>query len=234
MHACHASLLISLTLALLAAGSAIGAAPAADGTAPGAAPPGSDAAPRSGAAPEGGSPLTSGSDAAPAPKATDDVLAVEINTLEGEPANLGAYRGKVVLIVNTASKCGYTPQYAKLERLHQKYKDRGLVVIGVPSNDFGGQEPGSSQEIRDFCTRNYGVTFPLMEKSQTKAGDGQSELYRVLEARTGKLPTWNFCKYVISRDGSEIAFHGQAVDPESEAFVKEIEAALEKSAPKGA
>jgi len=163
--------------------------------------------------------------------ADTDLYSVKINTLEGKPANLGDYRGKVLLIVNVASKCGYTPQYAKLERVHQKFKDKGLVIIGVPSNDFGGQEPGTSQEIRDFCTRNYAVTFPLMEKSQTKTGDGQSPIYRVLSARTQKLPSWNFCKYLVTRDGKEITFHESAADPESTEFMARIEAALAAPAP---
>jgi len=225
MHATHTTLMLSMSFLILAAGALLAAAPPTDG----ASPPG--AAPAAPGAPGAVKPSTPPAPAAP--QAKDDVLAVKIDTLEGEPANLRQHRGKVLLIVNVASKCGYTPQYAKLERLHQKYKDRGLVLIGVPSNDFGGQEPGSSQEIRDFCTKNYGVTFPLMEKSQTKAGDDQSDLYRVLEARTGKLPTWNFCKYIVTRDGKEITFHAQSVEPDSEAFVKEIEAALDQSAPAG-
>ena len=166
-----------------------------------------------------------------APAANEDVLAVTTKTLDGKPFDLSAMRGKVLLIVNVASKCGYTPQYAQLEKLHQKYKDRGLVVIGVPSNDFGGQEPGSSEEIRDFCTKNYGVTFPLLEKSRTKSGDGQSDLYRVLETRTKQLPTWNFCKYLVTRDGKTITFHASKVAPDSAELTKAIEAALEQSAP---
>ncbi|MBX3354280.1 MAG: glutathione peroxidase [Phycisphaeraceae bacterium] len=171
--------------------------------------------------------------AASPPKAEkEDLLTVKINSLEGEAVDLEQYRGKVLLIVNVASKCGYTPQYAKLERLHQRFKDKGLVVIGVPSNDFGGQEPGSSTEIRDFCTRSYSITFPLMEKSQTKKGDGQSELYRVLESKTGKLPTWNFGKYLVSRSGEAVSFHGSSVDPESDEMVKAVESLLAEAEPK--
>lgn len=161
----------------------------------------------------------------------EDLFAVPVKTLEGAPADLAQYRGKVVLIVNVASKCGYTPQYAELERIHKKFRDRGLVILGFPSNDFGGQEPGTSSEIRDFCTRQYAVTFPLMEKVQTKPGNGQSPVYRILEARTGKAPSWNFCKYLVERDGTTTTFFASDVKPEGDAMAKALEAALAKSAP---
>lgn len=164
--------------------------------------------------------------AAASPAAPANLYAIKTTTLEGKPFDFGAQREKVLLIVNVASKCGYTPQYAQLEKLHQKYKDRGLVVIGVPSNDFGGQEPGSSEEIRDFCTKNYGVTFPLTEKMRTTAGDDQSELYRVLESRATQLPTWNFCKYLVTRDGKAVTFYASKVAPDSAELTAAIEAAL--------
>jgi glutathione peroxidase len=146
--------------------------------------------------------------------------------LDGAAVDLQTYKGKVVLVVNVASKCGYTPQYSELEKVWKEFKDRGLVVIGFPCNDFGGQEPGSSSEIREFCTKNYGVTFPLMTKVQTKAGAGQSEIYAFLSAATGKLPSWNFGKYLVGRDGKPVAFYGSGVNPTGDELRKAIEQAL--------
>ena len=146
--------------------------------------------------------------------------------LDGAAVDLQTYKGKVVLVVNVASKCGYTPQYSELEKVWKEFKDRGLVVIGFPCNDFGGQEPGSASQIRDFCTKNYGVTFPLMTKVQTKAGAGQSEIYAFLSAATGKLPSWNFGKYLVGRDGKPVAFYGSGVNPTGDELRKAIEQAL--------
>jgi glutathione peroxidase len=146
--------------------------------------------------------------------------------LDGAAVDLQTFKGKVVLVVNVASKCGYTPQYSELEKVWKEFKDRGLVVIGFPCNDFGGQEPGSSSEIREFCTKNYGVTFPLMTKVQTKAGAGQSEIYAFLSAATGKLPSWNFGKYLVGRDGKPVAFYGSGVNPTGDELRKAIEQAL--------
>ncbi|MFM7808976.1 MAG: glutathione peroxidase, partial [Planctomycetota bacterium] len=115
---------------------------------------------------------------------------IQTRTLEGQPANLADYKGKVVLIVNVASKCGFTPQYTDLEKLNQKFKDKGLVILGFPCNDFGGQEPGSAKEIREFCSTTYPVTFPMMEKVQVTSGTGQRELFEFLGTRPGKLPGW--------------------------------------------
>jgi glutathione peroxidase len=129
------------------------------------------------------------------------------------------------LVVNVASKCGYTPQYAGLEKLFAELKDKGFVVLGFPCNDFGGQEPGSAEEIQSFCQKNYGVTFPMFAKLQTKAGEGQSELYQYLGARTGSLPSWNFGKYLIGRDGQPIAFYSSKVAPDA----KELREAIEKA-----
>jgi len=153
---------------------------------------------------------------------------IQTRTLEGQPANLADYKGKVVLIVNVASKCGFTPQYTDLEKLNQKYKDKGLVILGFPCNDFGGQEPGSAKEIRDFCTTTYPVTFPMMEKVQVKAGPGQSELFEFLGTRTGKLPGWNFSKYLVGKDGQPIAFYASSVKPGDAALQQAIEQALAK------
>jgi glutathione peroxidase len=153
---------------------------------------------------------------------------IQTRTLEGQPTNLADYKGKVVLIVNVASKCGFTPQYSDLEKLNQKFKDKGLVILGFPCNDFGGQEPGSAKEIRDFCTTTYPVTFPMMEKVQVKAGAGQSELFEFLGTRTGKLPGWNFSKYLVGKDGQPIAFYASSVKPGDAALQQAIEQALAK------
>lgn len=153
---------------------------------------------------------------------------IQTRTLEGQPTNLADYKGKVVLIVNVASRCGFTPQYSDLEKLNQKFKDKGLVILGFPCNDFGGQEPGSAKEIRDFCTTTYPVTFPMMEKVQVKAGAGQSELFEFLGTRTGKLPGWNFSKYLVGKDGQPIAFYASSVKPGDAALQQAIEQALAK------
>ena len=154
------------------------------------------------------------------------MYSISIKDIAGKPVDLAQYKGKVVVIVNVASKCGYTPQYAGLQKLYDDMKSKGVVVIGIPSNDFGGQEPGSPEEIQSFCSKNYGVTFPLMEKSQTKAGAGQSEIYEFLGTRPGKLPAWNFSKYVIGKDGQPIDFFGSSIKPDSAELKKSIETAL--------
>ena len=134
-------------------------------------------------------------------------------TLGGAPADLEEYRGSVSLVVNVASKCAYTPQYEGLEQLHREMEGRGFNVLGFPSNDFGGQEPGSAQEIADFCRLTYDVTFPMFEKVVTRSGAGQSPLYRWLGS-SGDLPAWNFSKYVIDKQGRVVAFFPSAVTPE--------------------
>ncbi len=130
---------------------------------------------------------------------------LKTTTLLGEPADLAHYRGKVTLVVNLASKCGYTPQYAGLEQLQRELSGQGFAVLGFPSNDFGAQEPGSPSEIADFCKLNYGVTFPLFAKVSTKPGAGQSPIYQFL-GKSGHLPDWNFCKYLVGKDGAVLAF----------------------------
>jgi glutathione peroxidase len=134
-------------------------------------------------------------------------------TLDGRPADLAQYRGTVSLVVNVASKCGFTPQYEGLEKLHRDLKDQGFNVLGFPSNDFGGQEPGTAQEIADFCRLTYDVTFPMFEKVVTRTGANQSPIYRVLGA-SGNLPAWNFSKYVIDKQGKIVAFFPSAVTPD--------------------
>jgi glutathione peroxidase len=154
------------------------------------------------------------------------LYSMKSTTLEGKDIDLGEYKGKVALVVNVASRCGMTPQYKGLEKLYGDLKDRGLVILGFPCNDFGGQEPGSADDIRSFCSKNYGVTFPMFAKVQTKPGTGQSEIYEFLGTRTGKLPGWNFGKYLIGRDGQPIAFFDSRTAPDDKALLEAIEKAL--------
>ena len=146
------------------------------------------------------------------------------NTLDGAPKKLSDYKGKVLVVVNTASQCGYTPQYAGLEKLYEDYKDKGVVVLGFPSNDFGGQEPGTAAEIKTFCEKKYHVTFPMFAKVKTK-GEGQSPVYTFLVAKDG-APKWNFHKYVVGKDGQVRASFPSAVKPDSQELKNAIEAAL--------
>jgi len=158
------------------------------------------------------------------PMGTGSFYDLKVNTLAGQPADLGAYRGKVALVVNVASQCGYTPQYAGLEKLYREMVPKGVVLLGFPSNDFGGQEPGTPEEIQQFCKRTYDVTFPLFEKVVTKAGAGQSGVYAFL-GESGNLPGWNFSKYVVDRNGKVVAFFPSRVAPDA----PELRAALEKA-----
>lgn len=144
--------------------------------------------------------------------------------LDGKPADLGAFRGKVALVVNVASECGYTPQYEGLQQLHRELSGKGFTVLGFPSNDFGSQEPGTAEEIGAFCKLNYGVTFPMFSKLVTQPGSEQSPVYAFL-GRSGKLPAWNFSKYVIGRDGRVLAFFPSEVTPEA----PELRAAIAKA-----
>ena len=137
---------------------------------------------------------------------------IKTKSLDGKPADLGTYRGTVSLVVNVASYCGYTPQYAGLEKLQREMKGKGFNVLGFPSNDFGEQEPGSAEEIATFCKRTYDVTFPMFEKVVTK-GQAQSPVYAFL-GQSGHLPAWNFAKYVIDKQGKVAAFFPSEVTPE--------------------
>ena len=159
------------------------------------------------------------------------LYSIDAKTLEGESAKLDQYAGKVTLVVNVASRCGYTPQYEGLQALYEKFKDRGLVVIGVPSGDFGGQELADAKAIREFCTSRYEVTFPLLAKSGVKAGPEQCAVYEYLGTRTGKLPGWNFSKYLVGRDGQPIAFWGSGTKPDSKELLEALEKALAAPAP---
>jgi glutathione peroxidase len=158
--------------------------------------------------------------------APDSLYRLTTHTLEGQPADLRAYAGKVALVVNVASRCGYTPQYAGLEKLYGELKGRGFVILGFPSNDFGGQEPGTAKEIREFCSLTYGVTFPLFEKVVTRAGAGQSPVYANLQKQSGELPAWNFAKYLVGKDGKVVKFYKSGVKPEDPGLRKDIEASL--------
>ena len=152
---------------------------------------------------------------------------LKTTTLDGKPADLSQYRGKVSLVVNVASKCGYTPQYEGLEKLQRELKGKGFNVLGFPSNDFGGQEPGTAQEIATFCRLTYDVTFPMFEKVVTQ-GRGQSPVYALL-GRTGNLPAWNFAKYVVDKQGKVVAFFPSEVTPEDPALRDAIAKALAAS-----
>ena len=148
-----------------------------------------------------------------------------LNTIDGAPAPLSAYQGKVVLLVNVASKCGYTPQYAGLEKLYEKYKAKGFVIVGVPANNFGGQEPGTNEEIKTFCSRNYNVTFPMMSKVSVKGKD-QTPLYTYLTSQTGSEVQWNFTKFLIDKKGNIVSRFESAVTPEAQEMTTAIEKAL--------
>ena len=151
--------------------------------------------------------------------------ALSTTKLSGESVGLKEYEGKVALVVNTASKCGFTPQYKGLQALYSELSPRGFVILGFPSNDFGGQEPGTSEEIKQFCELNYKVTFPMFSKVVTKAGPDQSPIYSWL-GQTGNLPKWNFSKYLIGKDGKVVAFFPSNVTPESPELRQAIESAL--------
>ena len=155
----------------------------------------------------------------------DSLHDLKTTSLQGAPADLAEYRGQVVLAVNVASECGLTPQYKALQALHAELAPRGFSVLGFPSNDFGGQEPGTPEQIHSFCERNYGVTFPLFAKLQTKAGPGQSAIYAYL-TRGGDVPTWNFGKYLVGRDGRVIRFFASDVTPDAPPLRDAIEKAL--------
>ena len=142
--------------------------------------------------------------------AEQSIYDFRMNSLEGEEIDFERYRGKTLLIVNVASKCGFTPQYADLEKLHEEFGEK-VVVLGFPANNFGGQEPGTSEEIAAFCRKNYGVKFQMFEKISVK-GEDQHPLYQWLKAKTGETPTWNFCKYLVKPDGT-VKFFPSKVKP---------------------
>jgi glutathione peroxidase len=160
-----------------------------------------------------------------APGACPALLQHTFPRLQDEkPQSLCQYSGRVLLVVNTASFCGFTPQYEGLERLHARYRDRGLVVLGFPSNDFA-QESGSNKEIADFCENTFGVKFPMFGKTAVRGADA-NPLFRELAAQTGRAPLWNFYKYLVGRDGKVVAAYSSMTKPDDPAFVKAVEQQL--------
>jgi len=153
-----------------------------------------------------------------------------LNSIDGQPAPLAAYKGKVVLLVNVASKCGYTPQYSALESAYEKYQDRGFVIVGIPANNFGAQEPGSNQEIKTFCSSKFHVTFPMMAKVSVKGND-ITPLYQFLtdkssNPQSGGEIKWNFTKFLIGPDGRVIARFEPEITPDSPQVTSAIAQAL--------
>ncbi len=164
-----------------------------------------------------------------AESAAAGIIDQTVESLTGETVELASFRGRPMLIVNTASKCGYTPQYDGLQKLYERYGDRGLVVIGFPSNDFGNQEPGTAEEIGNFCRLNYGVTFPMMAKVHTKGPD-QSPVYRALTTESGEEfegeVRWNFTKFLVDQEGHVVARFESSVEPLDEQVTSAIDALL--------
>ncbi|KAA5606709.1 glutathione peroxidase [Roseospira marina] len=153
--------------------------------------------------------------------------AFQFTSIDGAPVPLDQFAGKAVLIVNTASKCGFTPQYEGLQALWEAYRDRGLVVLGVPSNDFGGQEPGSEEEIKSFCTVNFNINFPMTEK-EVVSGDGAHPFYAWAREQVGFVgsPKWNFHKYLIAPDGTLVDWFSSVTKPQSDRLVAAVEKVL--------
>jgi glutathione peroxidase len=148
-----------------------------------------------------------------------------LNSIDGAPSPLAAYKGKVLLLVNVASKCGFTPQYTQLEAVYEKYKDQGLVIAGFPANNFGAQEPGTNEEIKTFCSRKYSVSFPMYSKISVKGSD-IAPLYEYLTKSTGGDIKWNFTKFLIGKDGTIIARFESPVKPDDPKVTAAIEKAL--------
>lgn len=158
-----------------------------------------------------------------------DLYRVPLTLNDGSPTDFGRFKGKVVMVVNVASNCGFTPQYTGLETLYQKFRDRGFEVLGVPCNQFAGQEPGSDSEIAEFCQRNFGVTFPLTLKADVR-GRNQHPLYAELtKFKSGLLPglvKWNFEKFLVNRDGQIIARFAPTVEPDAPEIIEAVQSAL--------
>jgi glutathione peroxidase len=153
-----------------------------------------------------------------------------LKSIDGQPTRLSEYHGKVLLLVNVASHCGFTPQYTALEALYEKYKDRGLVIVGVPANNFMGQEPGTDEEIKTFCTKKYNVSFPMMSKLSVK-GDDKTPLYQFLTSKSenpkfGGEIQWNFTKFLFDRNGNPVARFEPSTKPDSPEVTAAIESAL--------
>lgn len=162
--------------------------------------------------------------------AANNAYDFKMTAIDGKPADLAAYQGKVTLVVNVASKCGYTPQYEGLEALYRRFKDKGVVVLGFPANNFGSQEPGSNEEIAQFCKRTYDVSFPMFSKVSVKGSD-QAPLYQYLTSPAANPKTagdvkWNFTKFLVGKDGKVLARFESGVRPDAPELVQAIEAAL--------
>jgi len=158
----------------------------------------------------------------------ESIYDLKLKDIDGKDTTLGDYKGKVLLIVNVASKCGYTPQYKSLEATYQKYKDKGFTVLGFPCNQFGRQEPGSNEEIKQFCSSKYNVTFPLFDKIEVN-GDKRHPLYVALAGKNSPFPgdiKWNFNKFLIGKDGKILKRFGSSATPDSPEVIEAIEAAL--------
>ena len=165
-----------------------------------------------------------------APPDAKSVYDFTLKSIDGQPTPLSEYHGKVLLLVNVASRCGFTPQYTALEAIYEKYKSRGLVIVGVPANNFMGQEPGTNEEIKTFCTKKYNVSFPMMSKLSVK-GDDQTPLYQFLTSKSadpkfGGEIQWNFTKFLFDRNGNPVARFEPKVTPDSPEVTAAIEAAL--------
>jgi glutathione peroxidase len=161
--------------------------------------------------------------------ADTSIYDLNVKRIDGSEESLSKYKGKTMVIVNTASKCGFTPQYEGLEKLYETYKDRGVVVLGFPSNDFGGQEPGSNKEIQSFCKLNYGVTFPLFEKSPV-TGAAKNQVFKTLLTLSPSKSEihWNFEKFVVGPSGEFLGRFLSSVDPQSQTLVSVIEKSIKK------
>lgn len=159
--------------------------------------------------------------------AASNIYEFTLNSIDGKPAPLSAYKGKVALLVNVASRCGYTPQYTGLEALYEKYKDQGFVILGFPANNFGAQEPGTNEEIKTFCSSKYSVTFPLYSKISVKDAD-KAPLYDYLTSTGGGDVKWNFTKFLVGKDGKVIARFEPGVKPESAELTAAVEKALKQ------
>jgi glutathione peroxidase len=164
--------------------------------------------------------------------AATSVYNFTLKSIDGKPVSLSEYHGKVLMLVNVASKCGFTPQYAALESLYEKYKDQGLVIVGIPANNFGGQEPGTNEEIKKFCSTKYNVSFPMMSKVSV-LGDDKTPLYTFLTDKSvnpqiGGDIKWNFTKFLFDRNGKPIARFEPNVTPDSPQVIAAVESALKQ------
>ena len=161
----------------------------------------------------------------------ESLWSLEVVDIDGNPKSLAEYQGKVALVVNVASRCGFTSQYSELQALFEERSGDDFVILGFPCNDFGGQESGSESEIKAFCSTRYGVDFPMFEKVKIKRDDERRPVYVLLGTQTGKLPGWNFSKYVVGRDGRAVEFFGSTVTPSSSKLQTAIDKAMKQPPP---